>query len=110
MPILRISRGKIRPGTWEQFEATYLKAVHDAGNVPGLLARSLSRNSSDPDEGFSLSLWEDEASVIAYEKSALAKTVNPLLQQFFTGDYRFDHSEVRHWETLTKPSSLQSYS
>lgn len=100
MPIMRVSRGKVRPGTWEEFEASYHRAIEQAGASPGLLLRSLSRSAVDPDEGFSMSIWTDEAAVRAYEGSELAKTVNPLLKEYFTGDYRCDHSEIRHWEQL----------
>lgn len=102
MPILRISRGKISTGTWDEFEAAYRKAIDAAGSVPGLISRSLSRNYSDFDEGISMSVWEDDAAVKAYEESELAKTVSPLLQPFFTGDYRFDHFEIRYWDDPSK--------
>jgi heme-degrading monooxygenase HmoA len=99
MQVLRITRGKIQPGTWEQFEATLHEAVEKIGHVPGLVSRSLVRNIEDPNEGYAISIWESMEAIEHYERSELAKTVTPMIQSFFTGDYRCDHCEVRYWDT-----------
>lgn len=99
MQILRITRGKIRPGTWDQFEKALHQSVQKVGHVPGLISRSLARDLNDPDQGYSLSVWESLEAAENYEKSELAKIVTPQLQSFFTGDYRSDHCEIRYWET-----------
>lgn len=101
MQVLRISRGRVRPGTWDQYEAALQRAVEAAGHVPGLVSRSLVRSVSDPDEGYTISVWESQAAVENYENGDLAKVVNPIVQPFFTGDYRTDHCEVRYWEVKT---------
>ena len=101
MPILRITRGKIRPGTWDEFEAALHDAIEKLGHVPGLISRSLVRNVSDPNEGYAMSVWDSEEAVDHYEKSELAKSVTPMIQSFFTGDYRSDHCEVRYWDLKT---------
>jgi len=36
----------------------------------------------------------------SYEQSELAKIVTPMIQSFFTGDYRCDHCEVRYWDQI----------
>ena len=99
MQILRITRGRIRPGTWDQFEKALQQSVQDVGHVPGLITRSLARDTKDPDQGYSLSVWESLEDAENYEKSELAKIITPQLQAFFTGDYRSDHCEIRYWET-----------
>lgn len=98
MQILRITRGKIKPGTWDAFEAALYSAAEAIGQVPGLVFRSLARNTSDPDEGYSLSVWEDMEALRNYEKGELATKINPMLEEFFTGDYHTDHCEVRRWD------------
>lgn len=100
MQVLRITRGKIRPGTWDQFEAALREALARVGDVPGLVSRSLVRNMDDPDEGYAISIWENIEAIRHYESSELAKTVTPMIQSFFTGDYRSDHCEVRYWDMV----------
>lgn len=98
MQILRITRGKIQPGTWDQFEAALHNAIEKVGHVPGLVSRSLVRNVDDPNEGYAISVWDNMEAIQNYETSELAKTVTPMIQSFFTGDYRCDHCEVRYWD------------
>ena len=98
MQILRITRGKVQAGTWDQFERALRDVVKEIGSVPGLVSRSLVRDINDPDEGYSLSVWENLKAVEDYEKSALAGIVMPMLNKFFTGDYKVDHCEVRYWD------------
>lgn len=98
MQILRITRGKIQPGTWDQFEAALHNAIEKVGHVPGLVSRSLVRNVDDPNEGYAISVWDNMEAIQNYETSELAKTVTPKIQSFFTGDYRCDHCEVRYWD------------
>lgn len=97
MQVLRITRGRIKSGTWDQFEAALHDAVEKAGHIPGLLSRSLARDMKDPDEGYAISVWESMDALEHYERSDLAKTITPMIQSFFTGDYRTDHCELRHW-------------
>ena len=44
--------------------------------------------SDDADAGYTMSLWENEAAMRAYESSdILQKTILPQLKPFFSGDY-----------------------
>ena len=55
--IMRITWGKLNPGTWDEFERVYKETL--AGkDIKGLRGRWLAQDASDPDGGFSLSLWE----------------------------------------------------
>jgi len=58
MQVLRITRGKIRPGTWDQFEAALHSAHEKVGHIPGMVSRSLVRNVEDLNEGYAISIWE----------------------------------------------------
>lgn len=100
MPIMRITSGKLRPGSWDQFEIAYRQAVEQAAGVPGLLGRSLVRDTSDPDAGFSISLWENVAVMETHKASAFADKLNGLLEPYYLGDYHITVCEVRYTDVL----------
>ena len=99
MQVVRITRGKVRPGTWDEFEAALHQVARDVGFAPGLVSRSLVRNMDDPDEGYTISVWESAQAVRDYEESELAKILTPHIRSFFTGDYRTDRCEIRFWDS-----------
>ena len=74
---VRIISGKLRPGTWDAYEAAYKEVMAKSGQVPGLRARWLARDVKDPDAGYWISLWEDEASMRAYEGGDVLKKHDP---------------------------------
>ena len=94
--LMRIIHGKLKPGSWDAYEAAYKEAVAQAGEIPGLRARWLMRDVEDPDSGYTLSLWENEAALQQYESSkVLQTTFLPKLQPFFSGEYSIKHGQVR---------------
>ena len=96
---VRIIYGRLRPGTWDEYEQAYKEVMSGAGQIPGLRARWLTRDVDDPDAGYSISLWEDEAAMRAYESSDLLKgTILPKLTPYFSGEYTTTHCEMRHRE------------
>ena len=96
--LLRIIHGELKPGTWDAYEKAYIEATHGVP-VEGLHGRYLARDLDNPDAGYSVSIWEDEASMRAYEGSALLKdTILPKLTPFFAGHYETHRSEIRHEE------------
>ncbi len=96
---VRIIYGKLKPGTWDAYEAAYKEAMDQAGHVPGLVARWLTRDVADPDGGYSISLWRDEAAMQAYESGdTLKNTILPKLTPYFSGDYTTTHCDMRHRE------------
>jgi len=98
---VRIIYGKLKPGTWDAYEAAYKEAMGKAGRVPGLRARWLTRDVDNPDAGYSISLWESEATMRAYEGGDLLKsTILPSLTPFFLGDYTTTHCEMRFHESF----------
>ena len=53
--IMRITWGKLRAGTWQEYEQAYHATV--AGKeVPGLRGRWLAQDVNDPDGGLSVSV------------------------------------------------------
>jgi heme-degrading monooxygenase HmoA len=85
--MLRIIHGKLRHGTWASYERAYKEATAKAGKIPGLKGRWLAHAVGDPDAGYTMSLWTDEAAMRAYESSdVLHETILPKLKPFFSGD------------------------
>ena len=77
---LRIAWGKLRPGTWEEYERHYCeKIVPSDQEFDGLLDRQLLQCAQNPDEGISFSVWDNLEDLDAYESSethqAFAKKV-----------------------------------
>jgi heme-degrading monooxygenase HmoA len=98
--IMRITWGKLRPGSWSEFEKTYRATVAAKGrDIPGLRGRWLLQDSADKDTGFAVSLWDSAAAMEAYEKSDLyLKEFAPALQPFFVGDYKTYRSDVKYMQ------------
>ena len=98
--IMRITWGKLRANSWNDFEKTYRATVAaKGGQIKGLRGRWLLQDSQDKDTGFAVSLWESAADMQAYEKSELyTKEFAPALQPFFVGDYKTYRSEVKYMQ------------
>jgi len=98
--IMRITWGKLRPGSWSEFEKTYNATVAaKGGNVNGLRGRWLLQDSADKDTGFAVSLWDGARDMAAYEQSDLyRKEFAPALQHFFVGDFKTYRCEVKYMQ------------
>ena len=96
--IMRITWGKLRAGTWQDFERAYHGTV--AGKeVKGLRGRWLAQDVNDPDGGFAVSVWESLDAMHAYEQSAVFKQeIQPKLQPFFVGEYTTYRCDVKYAE------------
>jgi heme-degrading monooxygenase HmoA len=96
--IMRITWGKLRPGSWNEFERTYTATVAARGATSeGLRGRWLLQDANDADTGFAVSLWQSAADMQAYERSDLyQKEFAPALQPFFVGEYKTYRCEVRY--------------
>ncbi len=108
---IRIVWGKLRWGTWHQYERHYHERVAPfTKDFRGLRERQLLRGIDDPDEGISLSVWDTRETLHDYEvsdaRSQLAQEVEHLYQPW-------SHTEsqylVKHFEALSRPlwSGLQ---
>ena len=97
--LVRIVRGKLKPGTWSEFEAAYLKAIKEAGPIEGLCGRWLVQDVDDPNSGSTISLWATEDALRAYELSAaLKEKITAQLAPFFSGQYDTRVSRVKFAE------------
>ena len=95
--IMRITWGKLRPGSWNDFEKTYQATVATKGRqIKGLRGRWLAQDAADKDTGFAVSLWDNLADMQAYEQGALYREIMAPLQPFFVGDYKTYRCDVKY--------------
>jgi heme-degrading monooxygenase HmoA len=93
---MRVTKGRVRPGCWENYEAAYVLHVEGQPAPAGLLGRWLMRSMIDVDLGFSLSLWETQEAMEAYERSdAVRREILPHLAPFLTSDFVAHHCDVK---------------
>ena len=94
--IMRITSGKLYPGTWDEFERMYLSLLADKA-IQGLRGRWLARDVKNPDSGFAISIWETLEDMQAYEQSAVFRQeIQPTLQPFFAGEYHTYRCDVKY--------------
>ena len=94
--IMRITWGKLYPGTWDEFERVYRSTL--AGKeIKGLRGRWLSQDVNDPEGGFAVSLWETPEDMQAYEQSDVYRDMYvPVLRPFFAGQYTTYRCEMKY--------------
>ena len=91
---LRISWGRVNPGSWDDYEKAFTESVEQAGALPGLKQRVLSRDIDDPNTGYSISFWESEEAMEAYETGAAVEKIQPQIEQYFGGAFVTNRLEV----------------
>ncbi len=86
--ILRMAWGKVRFGTWDEYEKIYKRDVEPTVNtVKGLAVRELLRSTEDPDEGINITLWETEEDLKNYEASDLYRSLAKAAEHLYRGEY-----------------------
>ena len=92
---IRMVWGKLRPGTWEEYERLYHERLaNTAGNIPGLKERQLLRGTEDPDEGISVSIWETLEDLRNYETGEFRQNVAREMEHLYRGEYWVKHFEI----------------
>lgn len=90
---MRITWAKVRPGGWAQYEARFKELSQTA---PGLQARWMVRDTSDPDASYAVGLWDSVEAMHAWEQSDYFKEVlEPGMRPFLVGAYSVSVCEVR---------------
>src|SRR5688500_14629308 len=96
--IMRITWGKLKPGTWDEYERKYKETLADK-EIQGLRGRWLAQDVNDPDGGFSISLWETAEDLQAYEQSDVFREMYvPALGPFFAGEYTTYRCDVKYFQ------------
>jgi heme-degrading monooxygenase HmoA len=91
---MRISWGRVNPGSWSDYERAFKDGVEAAGKIDGLVARVLSRDIDDPNTGYSISWWDSAEAMDAYEEGAAETEILPRIQQYFGGAFVTNRLEV----------------
>ena len=99
----RVAWGKVKPGTWQDYEQVYHDAiVPESRTVKGLAFRELLRGIDDPDEGISLTLLESREDLDAYEQSDLYQRLTEQARAFYVGEFWVKHFDVRLGEEIKR--------
>jgi heme-degrading monooxygenase HmoA len=91
---VRMVWGKLRPGTWGDYERHYQERVVGAGDVKGLRERQLLRSTEDPDEGVSVSIWDTLEDLRNYETGEFRQTLAREVEHLYRGEYWVKHFEI----------------
>lgn len=93
---MRIVWGKILPGKWDEFEATFKSAMATRGHVNGLINHWLARDQHDPNAGYSITLWDSEANMRQFWDSQRRKQIMAPLETFYVNQFTVTNCEVRY--------------
>ncbi len=92
---IRMVWGKLRPGSWEEYERHYHERLAGStGNIQGLKERQLLRSTEDPDEGISVSIWDTLDDLRAYETGEFRQGVAREVEHLYRGEYWVKHFEI----------------
>jgi heme-degrading monooxygenase HmoA len=101
--LARVAWGKVKPGTWDEYERTYREQIVPASKgVKGLRFRELLRGTDDPNEGISLTLWDSREDLEAYERGATYQGFLDRVKDFYVGEFWIKHFDVRLGEDIKK--------
>ncbi len=106
----RVAWGKVKPGTWDEYERIYRDEIVPATrDIKGLHLRELLRGTDDPEEGISLTLWETREELDSYERSSLHQELVDRARAFYVGEFWVKHFDVRLGEArkTRRPSGIQ---
>ena len=94
--LIMMAWGKLRLGSWDQYEDFYRNQVlqGDGGKVDGLSARLLLRSTEDPDEGVSVSVWDNEEALLRYERSGVRRNMAQEVENLYRGQFWVKHFQV----------------
>ena len=93
---MRIVWGKILPGKWEDFNVAFQTAMATRGNLNGLKNHWLARDQSDPDAGYSITLWDSEEAMHAFWDSDKRKEIMAPLEPFYVNQFTTTHCAVTY--------------
>lgn len=92
---VRLVWGKLRPGTWNEYERHYHeKVVGSPNQVQGLRERQLLRSTEDPDEGISVSIWDTLDELRNYEAGEFRQSIAKEVEHLYRGEHWVKHFEV----------------
>ena len=94
-PLIMMAWGKLRLGSWDQYEQFYQSQVLQGGeSIEGLKERMLLRSTEDPDEGISVSVWDSEEALLSYERSSIRRSMAQEVENLYRGQFWVKHFQV----------------
>ncbi|WP_281689149.1 antibiotic biosynthesis monooxygenase family protein [Pseudonocardia thermophila] len=93
----RVAWGRLKPDAWAEYEDLFTRlVVRRTADLPGLQRRLLLRSVDEPDEGISVSLWDDRDAVRSYRTGDLYRSeLMPALSHVFNNDWWAKEYELR---------------
>jgi heme-degrading monooxygenase HmoA len=82
--LMRVTWGKIKPGSWDEYEKLWNTYAKRTADTPGLKGRYLARDTETTDAGYSISLWE---SAEAFETFRKGEPPSKEMMSCFVGQY-----------------------
>ncbi len=100
--VVRMFWGKLRMGKWEEYERYYNETVvPTTPRMERFRGRQLLRRLENPDEGISLTFWENSQDLEKYARSPKRQKVARASESLYTGEYWVKHYEVRSLSLLS---------
>jgi len=93
--IVRIGRGHIRPGTWDEYEQVYQRLLVEGERPRGLRTRMLVRDVEDEHGGYTITTWDDVESLTEWLQSSTFASIQAEMRPYFVGDYQVHTCESR---------------
>ena len=98
---MRFTTGRVRSGSWQNFEAAYHQHI-ERKSAHGVRARWLVRSKEDSDVFFTIALFETLADMESYERSdAVRREILRHIAPFLVGTSTAHHCQVRRDLPLT---------
>ncbi|MDA0734499.1 MAG: antibiotic biosynthesis monooxygenase [Chloroflexi bacterium] len=91
---IRMVWGKLRPGSWEEYERHYHEKLAGHRDIDGLQERQLLRSTEDSDEGISVSIWDSLENLRSYEMGEFRQNAAREVEHLYRGEYWVKHFEV----------------
>lgn len=97
---IRLYWSRIQPGAWESLRDRYVELGETI--VPGRLARWVTQDTNDPESIITITLWNSDADILAWEASDQYRRSVAAVQPYLAGSQTVSLCEVK----LEHPSGL----
>ena len=89
---LRLYWSRIRPGSWEAVRDRYVELGRT--DVPGRIARWVTQDTNDPDSVITVTLWQSQADIQAWEASTQYERSVGSMRPYLVGSQTVSLCEV----------------
>ena len=93
---VRVAWGRLKPGSWDEYERYYTEHILPVTQgMTGLNGRQLLRSSENPDEGISITMWDNLEALQDYDTNPQRWQGARNVEGLYTGGYWVNHFEIR---------------